>query len=161
MQLRGEGLPLGRPGRTTNPWRILAYLAVIGAAFLVFRGYQAGQIQPFLLPTPTPTRTSSSHAQEGQAHFSAGRVAAAIEAYREGVAVDPTDARLAAELARIQTYSSAFLTTAEEREARLLEARQSIDAAVEASPDDAFVHAVRTLVYDWSAAVEPLPAERD
>lgn len=161
MQLRGQGLALGSRGSPASPWRILAYLALIGGAFLIFRGYQQGAIQPLLVATPTPTRTSSSYAQEAQAHFSAGRVEQAIRAYQEGVAVDPADARLGAELARVQTYSSALLTTSEERQARLAEARASVDAARDSRPDDAFVQAVRTLVYDWSASVEPLANERD
>src|SRR3972149_4593488 len=123
MRLTGERLPLGRAGRPTNPWRILAYLAAIGAAFAVFRSYQAGSIRPLLLATPTPTRTAASHAEEGRAHFSAGRLDNAIRAYLRAVAVDPQDARLGAELARIQAYSSALLTTTAERQGRVGEAR--------------------------------------
>jgi tetratricopeptide (TPR) repeat protein len=57
-------------------------------------------------------------------------------------------------LARIQTYSSALKTTAEERRATMADAREAIDRAAEASPDDAFVYAIRSLVYDWSASAE-------
>jgi tetratricopeptide (TPR) repeat protein len=161
VRLTGEQLPLGRPGRSASPWRILAYLGLIGAAVVVLRGWQAGTIQPLLVATPTPTRTSLSYAEEGRTNFSAGRIDAAIAAFRDAVAVDPSDGRLGAELARIQTYSSALLTTAEQRQSRLRDARATIDAAGQTNPDDAFVQAVRTLVYDWSAAVEPVATERD
>ena len=153
MRLTGERLPLGRVSRPASPWRILAYLAAIGGGVLLFRSFQAGQVRPLLLATPTSTRTTASFAEEGRTDFSAGRLDAAIEAYRKAVEAAPNEAGPAAELARIQTYSSALLTTATEKVARLAEARDSIDAAAAANPDDPFVHAVRTLVYDWSAAV--------
>lgn len=161
MRLTGERLPLGRTAQPTSPWRILGYLTAITLGFLVFRGFQEGQVRPLLLPTPTPTRTSASYAEEGRTNFSAGRLKESIEAYQQAVAVAPQEARLGAELARVQTYSSALLTTAGERQARLSQARESIEAALAVAPDDPFVQAVRTLVYDWSAAVEPSGAERD
>jgi len=161
MRLTGEQLPLGRPGRSTDPWRILAYLAAIGTAFLLFRSYQEGSIRPLLLATPTPTRTSASHAEEGRTNFSAGRLRDAIQAYQRAVAVAPQDARLGAELARIQAYSSALLTTTGERQTRMAEARQSVEAALVANPDEAIAHAVRTMVYDWSASVAPNDLERE
>jgi tetratricopeptide (TPR) repeat protein len=146
--------------RPASPWRILVYLGAIGAGLLIFRSFQAGQVRPLLLPTPTPTRTSASHAEEGRAQFSAGRLDAAIEAYQSAVEVAPQAAEPAAELARIQAYSSALLTTAAEKTVRLAEARAAIDAATTANPDNPLVHAVRTLVYDWSAATAGGP-ERD
>jgi len=152
MRLTGERLPFGRVGRPASPWRILAYLAAIGAGLLLFRSFQAGQVRPLLLATPTPTRTADSHAEEGRTQFSAGRLDDAIAAYRLAVQVAPNEPAPAAELARIQTYSSALLTTASEKAVRLAEARDVIDAAAAANPQDPLIHAVRTLVYDWSAA---------
>ena len=46
---------------------------------------------------------------EGEANFTAGNLDNAITAYQEGVRLDPNDAKIWADLARIQTYSSAFL----------------------------------------------------
>jgi tetratricopeptide (TPR) repeat protein len=138
--------------RPASPWRILAYLAAIGAGLLLFRSFQAGQVRPLLLATPTPTRTADSHAEEGRTQFSAGRLDAAIAAYQLAVQVAPNEPAPAAELARIQTYSSALLTTVSEKAVRLAEARDVIDAAAAANPQDPLIHAVRTLVYDWSAA---------
>ena len=161
MRLTGERLPLGRPGRSTDPWRILAYLAAIGAAVLLFRSYQEGRIRPLLLATPTPTRTSASYAEEGRTHFSAGRLREAVQAYQRAVQVAPEQARLGAELARIQAYSSALLTTTAQRQARLAEARLAIDSALAADPDEPLVHAVRTMVYDWSASVARDELERE
>ena len=119
MRLTGERLPFGRVSRPASPWRILAYLAAIGAGLLLFRSFQAGQVRPLLLATPTPTRTADSHAEEGRTQFSAGRLDDAIAAYRQAVEVAPNEPEPAAELARILTYSSALLTTAGEKSERL------------------------------------------
>jgi tetratricopeptide (TPR) repeat protein len=162
MRLTGERLRLGGERRSSNPWRVLAYLAVIGGGVLLMRAvWVTKSVQPFFLATPTPTRTASSHAEEGRTQFSAGRLNAAIEAYRSAVEVSPQDARLWAELARIQTYSSALMTTADERRTRLADARQAIEKGALAAPDDAFVHAIRALVYDWSSSSDLAGVEGD
>ena len=111
----------------------------------------SGDIQPLFLATPTPTRSGSSLTLEGDAHFTAGNLDAAIQAYREAVRVDPGNAQTWAKLARIQTYSSAFLITNDEKKARLLEALASADQAVELAPDDSTVHAIRAFALDWNA----------
>jgi tetratricopeptide (TPR) repeat protein len=117
----------------------------------VLREIRQGDIQPLFLPTSTPTRTTGSFALEGDAQFIAGKLDAAITAYREGTKVNPSDAELWAKLARIQTYSTALLTTDPERKQRLAEALESIDKAAELAPDDSTVHAVRAFVLDWNA----------
>ncbi|HSB88753.1 MAG TPA: hypothetical protein VLD63_01885 [Anaerolineales bacterium] len=152
MRLTGERLKLGRESRSNDPWRVLLYLLVIGAGILLVRGvWVTGSVEPFFLPTPTPTRTSTSYAEEGRTQFSAGRLSAAVEAYRNAVVVAPQEARLWGELARVQAYASALMTNADQRRVRLEEARASIDQGVAVGPDDAFVQAVRAMVYDWSA----------
>lgn len=101
--------------------------------------------------TPIPTRSVESYVQEGDANFSAGKVAAAITAYKEAVSVDPNNAQTWAKLARIQTYSSAFLITNPEKKARLLEALDSANKAVELAPEDSTARAIRAFVLDWNA----------
>ncbi|HHH81421.1 MAG TPA: tetratricopeptide repeat protein, partial [Chloroflexi bacterium] len=154
MRLTGERLELSRDRRRSNPWRVLALLTLIVGGVLLLRAEQQGEVQPLFLPTPTATRNALSHAEEAEAHFAAGNIEAAIQAYREAVSKAPNDAALWANLARLQTYSSALHTTLESRRERLAEARKSIDRAVELNPDSAFAHAIRTLVYDWSASAE-------
>src|SRR6185436_805387 len=75
----------------------------------------------------------------------------AITAYQEAVRANPNDARTWAELARIQTYSSAFLITNTEKKERLLAALDSASKAVELDPEDSKVHAIRAFVLDWNA----------
>ena len=54
--------------------------------------------------------------------------------------VEPGDGELWAELARIQTYYSALQANQEARQARLAEARQSIERATEIAPEIGRAH---------------------
>jgi len=161
MRLTGERLPLRPIGRRSNPWRILLYIFLIGAGILLTRMVEAGRVKPLLLPTPFPTRTANSYTEEGKAHFSAGDMVGAIEAYENAVRVEPENGRLLGELARIQTYSSELTTNYQERRARLDGAIASIDQGVALSPDDSYLHAIRALVYDWAAAAQDTISDRN
>ena len=77
----------------------------------MIRSVNNGDIKPLFQATPTPTRFAVSYALEGDAQFTAGKLEDAITAYREAVKGDPTNAKLLAQLARIQIYSSAMLVT--------------------------------------------------
>jgi tetratricopeptide (TPR) repeat protein len=125
-------------------------LLVLGGFWLILQ-FQQGSIEsPFAAP-PTPTRTAASYALEGDAQFTAGDLNKAITAYQEAVRVDPNDGRSWAQLARIQTYSSALLTTDSERSARLAEALASARQATVVAPDDSTAHAVLAFALDWNA----------
>ncbi len=163
MYLRGEEDLRFRDERPRiRPKRVALYLALIAGALWVLHLVNQGVIQPVDLfaPTPTPTRTARSWAEEGAAQFVAGNLEAAIEAYRQALALEPGNARLWAELARIQTYSSALLPTDTQTYTRLQEALQSINQAVELAPDDPFVHAIRAFVLDWNATAALTPPDQ-
>ena len=135
----------------TSIYRIFILMALILAGVWLIRGVRQGEIEKPFTPAPTPTRSVASYALEGDTLFVAGKLDAAITAYREAVRVDPTNAQIWAKLARIQTYSSALLTTDPQRLARLTDALGSIDEAVKLAPDDSTVHAMRAFVLDWNA----------
>jgi tetratricopeptide (TPR) repeat protein len=134
-----------------NPYRFVIILALLIGATYVLLGYQRGEIKELFLPTGTPTRVANSYALEGDAQFTAGNLPKAIAAYQQGVELDPANARLLAELARIEVYYSSLSTKLADRIARLEEAKQNIDKAVELAPEDSIVQAIRALVYDWNA----------
>ena len=145
--------PHFRPARRqTNPYRVLLLFSLILAGVWMLLRVERGQVQPLFLATPTPTRSASSFILEGEAQFDAGSLEAAIGAYQEAVRVDPANAEVWAELARIQTYSSGLLSTDQEQYDRLKEARESIEQAAALDPDDPNVHAMRSFVLDWYAA---------
>jgi tetratricopeptide (TPR) repeat protein len=151
MYLQGKD-PSFRHTRTkSNPYRIMILLVLIIFFFTVLSGIVKGDVQPLFLPTPTPTRTTNSYFIEGQTHFSAGNLDAAIEAFQKAAEMDPQDPQALVELARIQTYSSALLTTDAERTQRLQDALASIDRAKELAPGNSEVLAVRAFVLNWNA----------
>ncbi len=125
-------------------------LLVLGGFWLILQFQQGGIQSPFAAP-PTPTRTSASLALEGDAQFTAGDLNKAITAYQEAVRVNPNDGKSWAQLARIQTYSSALLTTDDERSARLAEALASAQQASTVAPDESAAHAVLAFALDWNA----------
>jgi tetratricopeptide (TPR) repeat protein len=143
--------PLFHRQSTSNVYRIFVWTLLILAGTWLISSMKTGGIQsPFKL-TPTPTRTNFSFTIEGDAQFTAGKLDAAITAYREAARVNPDDAEMWAKLARIQTYSSSLRTTDAERRQRLQEALDSINTALELAPNDSNVHAIRAFVLDWSA----------
>jgi tetratricopeptide (TPR) repeat protein len=127
------------------------WVIMILALVWMLQQMNKGDIQPLFLATPTPTRSAESHALEGDANFTSGKLDDAILAYQDAVRVDPNNAEAWAKLARIQTYSSSFLITNPEKKARLLEALESARKAVEVAPDDSTAHAILAFALDWNA----------
>jgi tetratricopeptide (TPR) repeat protein len=135
----------------TNIYRLFLLIVFILGGIWLIRGVDRGEIERPFTATATPTRSVGSYALEGDALFTAGNLEQAINAYREAVRVDPSNAQIWAKLARIQAYSSSLLTTDPARRARLADALGSIDEAVKLSPDDSTAHAIRAFVLDWNA----------
>ena len=122
---------------------------IVLVMLMILRNLNMGEIQPMFAATPTPTRTLASFAEEGETYFVAGDLEKAIAAYKQAVALDPTNADQQAELVRIMVYSSTLITVDEQRLARLYDALAIINAAIEVSPDNSMVHAVKAFTLDW------------
>ena len=134
-----------------NIYRLFFLIVMILGGVWLIRKVDQGDVKPLFLPTPTPTRAVESYALEGDTQFTAGDMDAAIVAYQEAVRIDPNNAEVWAKLARIQTYSSALLTTDDAQRTRLQEALASAENAVELAPDDSFAHAIYAFTLDWNA----------
>lgn len=143
--------PLFNRKPQTNIYRMFAWVVMLLGGVWLLQQVNQGDIKPLFEPTPTPTRAVESYLMEGDANFTAGNLDAAITAYMEAVRLNPNDAQTWANLARIQTYSSAFLITNPEKKARLLEALESANKAVELAPDSSRVRAIRAFTLDWNA----------
>lgn len=143
--------PLFNRRPQSNIYRMFLWIIMILGGVWMLQQMDKGAIQPLFLPTPTPTRAPVSYILEGDVNFTTGKVEDAITAYREALAANPNDAETWWKLARIQTYSSAFLITDEARRTRLLEALDSATRAVELAPEDSTVHAVRAFALNWNA----------
>jgi tetratricopeptide (TPR) repeat protein len=159
MYLNGKEPTFRNTKKHSNIYRVLALLVLIVFFMTVLTGIAKGEVQPLFMPTPTPTRTTHSFVIEGQTHFEAGNLDAAIESFQKATALDPEDPELFIDLARIQTYSSSLLTTDAERSQRLAEALDSIDRAKELASDSSEVLAMRSFVLDWNA--NPLLVDED
>lgn len=143
--------PLFNRRPQSNIYRMFLWVIMILLFVWMLQQMNKGEIQPLFLATPTPTRAADSYALEGDANFTAGNLDEAILAYQEAVRVDPSSAETWSKLARIQTYSSAFLITNPEKKARLLEALESARKAVELEPDSSTAHAILAFTLDWNA----------
>ncbi len=153
MELRGDDIHFADQEPHSRPGRVLLYLVLALLGIALDWGLLSGRVpRPDLFaPTPTPTRSAVSWAEEGNAQFIAGNLDAAIQAYKMATRLDPRNGQLWAELARVQVYSSALLPTDEQKFVRRQEALASANKAVEVAPDDPRAHAVRAFALDWLA----------
>jgi len=155
-----ESIPLSgkqmafRQRRSSNSIVLLVLLLLIVVSLYLLRSVWREEIKSPFASTPIPTRTTGSFALEGETHFTAGNLEKAISAYQQATQYEPNNAQLWYELARIQGYSSAALSTDDLRRVRLQDALKSIDMAVKIDPDSSTVHAVRAFILDWNAPVE-------
>ena len=143
--------PLFHRRPQSNIYRMFLWVVMILGGVWMLQQINKGEIKPLFEPTPLPTRAAMSFLEEGNANFTAGNLTAAILAYQEALRLNPNDAQTWAKLARIQTYSSAFLITNDEKKARLREALESATKAVELAPEDSTARAIRAFTLDWNA----------
>ena len=142
----------------SNPYRILVWMGLILGAVALLLQLRRGEIKPLFMPTPTPTRASQSYRMEAEAYFAAGKLddpatdQDALGTYELATQMDPNNAQLWAELARIQVYSYSMLSTDNDRLTRLQQALASADRAVELDPENSTVRAIRAFVLDWNAS---------
>ena len=148
-----------RPQPSPNAvYRPLLWIALILLGVWIGMQVSRAEIRSPFSPTPTPTRTASSYILQAQAYFQAGKLddpnsdQDAIDTYRKAVALEPENALVMAELARIQAYSVRLLNSDQERLQRLEEARDMINQAAALAPDDSTVLAVQAFVLDWNAS---------
>ena len=157
-----ERKPLfGKPTRQTNPYRVALMLGITLLLLLVLRNLNTGLMTPMFLPTPTPTRTNLSFAEEGQTYFIAGDLERAIEAYKHAVEMDPNNVELQAKLARIMVYSSTQIKIDELKIARLNEALATIDNAITLDPENSNAYAIKAFLLDWMSDPNIAMGNRD
>lgn len=143
---------LFRRREETGIYRMFFLVVLILGGIWLIRSVQQGDVKPLFLPTATPTRFASSYTLEGDAHFTAGKLSSAIEAYREATRVDPNNAEVWAQLSRVQTYSTALLVNRADILARLEEAIESAQQAIAVNPDSSYAHAVHSFALNWKAS---------
>ena len=175
-KLNGKKLRFRPEQKRSNFYRVLLWIVLILIGLWVIRGLQTGQIISPFKPTPTPTRIAESYILEAQAYFDAGKIDDpsspvsdensliindSIDAYRAALERDPENGKAWAELARILTYSSSLLRNDIERRARLDEALDAADSAIEIDPDNSTYHAIRAFTLDWLAFNPTISSEEN
>ena len=143
--------PLFNRRPQSNIYRMFVWVMMMLGGIWLIQQVTTGEIKPLFEATLTPTRAVESLLLEGDANFSAGNLNSAITAYQQVVDVDPNNAKTWADLARIQTYSSAFLINDADKKERLLQALDSARKAVTLAPDDSRAHAILAFTLDWNA----------
>jgi tetratricopeptide (TPR) repeat protein len=152
MQLRGNRFqPTSDPPHLTAK-KTAAYVALILLGLGFYKLMDLHYIRSPFAALPTPTRSAASWVMQGQAFFDAGNLEKSILAYQSAVGVDPKNAQLWAELARIQTYSSALLLSPKNQD-RMKQAQDSINKALGIDKEYAQAYAIQTLVLDWTASL--------
>lgn len=156
--LIGKRPTFHRDRARNNSYRILFYLFALLISISFLMQVRSGAIRPLFEPTPTPTRIPESYILEADTYFATGKIDDpnsendAIDTYRRSLDLDPENAAIWGQLARVLTYSSNLLPTNEQKRERLLEALEAADRAVELNPDDGDLHAIRAFVLDWNAS---------
>lgn len=143
--------PLFNRRPQSNIYRMFLWVMMILGGVWMIQQVQSGEIKPLFDATPTPTRSLNSLLLEGDALFTAGNLNAAIAAYEQALQMNPNDAETWAKMARIQTYSSAFLITDAEKKERLLAALDSARKAVELEPENSTARAILAFTLGWNA----------
>ncbi len=151
IDYNGKRNIFSKPKKQNNPVRIFIGLLVILGFLFTIQGLNNGVINNPFLPTPVPTRTFDSYAQEGDTQFAAGNLKAAIEAYQNAVRIDPNNPDLIAKLVRIQVYSSSQETTDANKRAILEAAIKTASDAITTFPQNSALRAVHAFALDWYA----------
>jgi tetratricopeptide (TPR) repeat protein len=144
--------PLFNRKPQSNIYRMFLWVVLLLGAVWVLQQVERGDVKSPFEATPVPTRSVESYLLEGDADFKAGKLDAAILSYKEALDLNPNDAKTWWDLARIRTYSSAFLITNDEKKVRMSEALDAADKAIALAPDSSTAHAIRAFALDWNAS---------
>jgi len=131
-----------RKKRRSSPLRVVFLLMLISAGIYVYATIQQEQVESPFIPTPTPTRSALSYATEAEELYLQGKLAEAITAYEQALALDPDDVLLYIPLARLLTL-----------EGRTVEAVRHAQQATGMAPENARAWAVLGMAYDWKGNV--------
>ncbi len=143
MYLSGSKWNTRARRRRSNPWRVVALVALIGGVLYVQR-FIVPRTQPLFVPTAVPTRSPASFILEAESFFGAGKLEQAEQAYQEAIAVSPQEADYYTELARVQVFAGKYG-----------EAVTNASNALLLDPNSAMANAVLGWALDFQAQADP------
>jgi tetratricopeptide (TPR) repeat protein len=121
---------------------IVILLLLIAAGLYVLNMINQGQIERPFEPTPVPTRSALSYADEARDLYQQGKLDEAIVVYDQAIALDPDDVSFYVKQARLLTLRN-----------RPVEAVQVAQKAVDMSPENAQAWAVLGMAHDWNGDI--------
>jgi tetratricopeptide (TPR) repeat protein len=122
--------------------RMLFLLLLISGGVYVYTQIKQEQVESPFVPTPTPTRSALSYADEAEEWYLQGKLEEAIITYERAIALDPDDVLSYIPLARLLAL-----------EGRTVEAVRRAQQAVDMAPENAQAWAVLGMAYDWNGDV--------
>jgi tetratricopeptide (TPR) repeat protein len=131
MYLRGSKWNMNRRTRRSNPWRVLLLAALVVAAFYLTR-FKLPEVAESFVPTPTPTTSAESFANEADNLFNTGKLLPAIDAYQQSIRSDPKNKANFVALARAQIFAGQYK-----------QALENAERALVGNDDYSLAHAVR------------------
>ena len=107
MYLRGNKWTMTRRTRRPRLWFVsLLVIAII--AMLYVDQVVVPETGPLFVPTPTPTRSPESFLSQAEDAYRAGKIAQAIQAYKDAILADPVNPSSYVALARLQVYAGDY-----------------------------------------------------
>ena len=138
MYLRGSKWTMTRrTRRPSNPWKLIFLFALIGGGLYLNYIIVPAMPMPFI-STPTATRSPESFVNEAQTYFEQGKLAQAIDSYKEAVLADPRNPANFIALARVQVFAGQYE-----------EAKINAENALLLNPNNATAHATRAWAMDY------------
>jgi tetratricopeptide (TPR) repeat protein len=127
MYLKGSKWSMNKRRRPHNPW--LIGILLLGIGFLVYVNiYIIPTMPPPFVPTPTPTRSPRSFAEEAAGYLAEGRTALAMESYEAAIRADPQEVSNYITLARLQIYNGEYEAAQVNAENALLLDKTNVNA---------------------------------
>jgi tetratricopeptide (TPR) repeat protein len=108
MQIRGSKWSMSkRKSRRANPFTVILLLLAIGAVFLFDRTV-APTIPSLFEPTPTITQPPETYISSAEQLASTGKLKQAIDAYKQAMIVDPKNASIYINKAKLEIYTTDY-----------------------------------------------------
>jgi tetratricopeptide (TPR) repeat protein len=107
MYLRGSKWSMNKRRQRSNPWLIAFLVIAIGGLIYINANVIPAMPPPFV-PTPTPTRSPLSYAEEAESYLAEGRIGMAKESYQAAIKANPQEISNYLNLAKLQLYGAEY-----------------------------------------------------
>ncbi len=137
MYLKGSKWSMNKRRQHFNWFRIILLTLLIAAGLYLDRVILPATPSPFEA-TPTATRPPESYITEADTLFQQGKLNQSIQAYEQGIAVQPNDPTTYIALAQVQVFAGDYK-----------DAQASAENALLLNPNNSMAHAVRAWALDF------------